>query len=133
VRVALRGAAGPLAAAVGGWPSPSRLGAVAVDVVRGLRVPPAALPSSLSLGARWCGPAGVSARRVRADLAAPLAGRWLRKHATLLPRLLTRTAVTPLRPGRDRSAGAFCPLSVPLSAWPSGPLLANRWGEATVA
>jgi hypothetical protein len=109
VRVALRCAAGPRAAAVGSRPRPSCLGAVVVDVVRGLLVPPAVLPRSLSLRARWCGPSGVSARRVRADPAPPLAGRWLRKHATLLPCLLARSAVTPLRAGWDRSAGAFCP------------------------
>jgi hypothetical protein len=133
VRVALRCATGPRAAAVGSRPRPLCLGAVVVDVVRGLLVPPAVLPRSLSLRARWCGPSGVSAHRVRADPAPPLAGRWLRKHATLLPCLLARSVMTPLRAGWDRSAGAFCPPSLfPLSTWPSGPLLANRLGEATV-
>jgi hypothetical protein len=118
---------GPPAPVVGSRLRPSCLGAVAVDVMRGLLVPPAVLPPSLSLRARWCGPSGVSARRVRADPAPPLGGRWLRKHAMLLPHLLARTTVTPLRSGWDRSAGAFasplcspCPPSRRGCCWQTG-------------
>jgi hypothetical protein len=115
-------AAGPCAAAGGGWPRPLCLGAVAVDIVREL-FPPTVLPSPLAAWARWRVGRSGSAPVVSVPTSALLRlGRWLRKHVILFHRPLVRVSVTPSFAEGTMSGATVLPLLL-LSAWPLGP----RW------